>query len=75
MKTACLPQVTAVIDALHEPDLAMQEAGSEIIHHVGCEESESGFQNDAANVWRFMVDALRQNGRHHMAQTAGRAAE
>lgn len=59
--TTYLPQVMAVIDALHEPSLAMKEAGSEIIRHVGAEESNIGHQSDAANVWRFMIDALRQD--------------
>jgi len=57
-----LPQVMAVIDALHEPDRAMQEAGLEIIRYIGLEESELGYQSDAANVWRFMMDALHQDG-------------
>ncbi|MEA3388436.1 MAG: hypothetical protein U9R64_04025 [Pseudomonadota bacterium] len=38
----------------------MKEAGSEIIRHVGGEESDSGYCSDAANVWRFMMDALRR---------------
>lgn len=73
--TVYLPQVVAVIDALHEPNLLMQEAGSEIIRHVGGEESKTGYQSDAANVWRFMMDALRQDGRHKMAEVAARTAE
>lgn len=73
--TVYLPQVVAVIDALHEPNLLMQEAGSEIIRHVGGEESETGYQSDAANVWRFMMDALHQDGRRKMAEVAARTAE
>lgn len=70
-----LPQVMAVIDAVHEPDQRMQEAGSEIIRHVGREESEDGYQGDAANVWRFMMDALHQDGRHMMTKVATRSAD
>jgi len=72
--TVYLPQVMAVIDALHEPDQIMQEAGSEIIRHVGREEFQSGYQSDAANVWRFMMDALHQDGRRKIAEIAVRAA-
>jgi hypothetical protein len=61
--TAYLPQVRALLDALHEPTLQMKEAGSEIIRHVGAEESDLGHQSDAANVWRFMVDTLQQEAR------------
>lgn len=53
----------------------MQDAGSEIIRHVDEEESEAGYRSDAAKVWRFMIDALRQDGRHKLAETAARAAE
>lgn len=59
--TAYLPQVRTVLDAVHEPSPSMQEAGSEIIRHVGAEESDLGHQSDAANVWRFMMDRLRQD--------------
>lgn len=58
--SAFLPQVMGVIEALHEPDEMMKEAGSEIIRHVGNEESDTGYRSDAANVWRFMMDALRR---------------
>jgi hypothetical protein len=53
-------QVRLVIDALHEPNQIMKEAGSEIIRHVGSEETSAGHQSDAANVWRFMIDMLRR---------------
>lgn len=58
--TIYLPHFVAIFDALHEPSPSMKEAGSEIIRHVGAEESDIGYQSDAANVWRFMIDALRQ---------------
>lgn len=73
--TAFLPHLMAVIDALHEPDRVMKDAGSEIIRHVGEEESEAGYRSDAANVWRFMVDALRQDGHHTLAKIAARAKQ
>ncbi|MGZ0075267.1 hypothetical protein ACT9ST_26785 (plasmid) [Sphingobium limneticum] len=60
---AYLPQVMVVIDALHEPSLTMRESGLEIIRDVG-------MQSDAANVWRFMIDVLRQDVRHAMASVA-----
>lgn len=67
---AFLPHIMAVVDALHEPDNVMEAAGSEIIRHVSDEESEAGYRSDAANVWRFMIDALRQDVRHKMADIA-----
>lgn len=59
--TFYLPHVRAVLEALHEPSLPMKEAGSEIIRHVGPEESNLSHQSDAANVWRFMIEALCPN--------------
>ncbi|WP_341896786.1 hypothetical protein [Sphingobium sp. YR657] len=57
-----VPQVVAVIEALHEPSLPMKEAGVEIIRYVGPDESFVAYQSDAANVWRYMIDAIRQQG-------------
>lgn len=56
-----LPQIRAVIEAIHEPSLRMTEAGATIIRYVGPEESQSGYQSDAANAWRFMIDAMRED--------------
>lgn len=70
--TAYLPQVMGVIEALYEPGAAMKEAGSEVIRHVGHEETEAAYYSDAANVWRFMIDALRQDGQQTLAKTIGR---
>lgn len=53
-------KIWLVIDALHEPSQIMKEAGSQIIRHVGSEETSEGHQSDAANVWRFMIDMLRR---------------
>lgn len=69
---AFLPQLMSVIDALYEPGSAMKAAGSEIIRHVGHEESEASYRSDAANVWRFMIDALRRDGRHTLAEITAR---
>lgn len=55
------PQVRAVLEAIHEPSPSMMEAGAEVIRYVGPEESQSGYQSDAANVWRFMIDAMRED--------------
>ncbi|WP_031304864.1 hypothetical protein [Sphingobium quisquiliarum] len=54
-------QVRAVLEALHEPSSRMAEAGAELIKYVGPEESETGYQNDATNVWRMMIDAMRED--------------
>ena len=47
----------AAIAALREPDDLMMQAGAEIVRHIGPDESEDTFLNDAANTWRLMVDA------------------
>ncbi|HEX7852482.1 MAG TPA: hypothetical protein VF503_02185 [Sphingobium sp.] len=47
----------AVIAALREPDELMIQAGAEIVRHIGPDESDEAFLNDAANTWRLMVDA------------------
>ncbi|WP_022684284.1 hypothetical protein [Sphingobium bisphenolivorans] len=56
-----LPQVRSVLEALHEPSTRMAEAGATLIRYVGPDESEEGYQSDAANVWRFMIDAMRED--------------
>lgn len=56
-----LPQALAVVETLREPSLRMAEAGVEIIRHVGPNESEESYQNDAANIWRFMIDAISED--------------
>ncbi|TCM17182.1 hypothetical protein EDF56_106298 [Novosphingobium sp. PhB165] len=53
----------AVLETLHEPDEFMMEAGAEIVRHVGPDESDAAYRNDAANIWRLMASAtLAQNG-------------
>ncbi|PJG45178.1 hypothetical protein CAF53_25390 (plasmid) [Sphingobium sp. LB126] len=56
-----LPQVRAVLGAVHEPSLRMTEAGAAVIRYVSPEESPSGYEGDAATAWRFMVDAMRED--------------
>ena len=51
-KNAC-----AAIAAIREPDEFMMHAGAEIARQVGPNESDHAFLNDAANMWRLMVDA------------------
>lgn len=50
--------VYAVIKAVRQPDVRMTEAGAEIIRNVGPEESDTAHLSNAANTWRFMIDAL-----------------
>jgi hypothetical protein len=50
--------VRVALNALRDPDDRMAQAGAEIIRNVGREESGAAHLNDAANTWRFMIDAL-----------------
>jgi len=56
-----LPHVRVVFEAIYEPSPRMREAGASLIRYVGPEESASGYQGDAANAWRFMIDAMRED--------------
>lgn len=58
---AYVPQVMTVLAAIHEPSEIMKEAGAEIVRHVGDGESDYAHQSDAANIWRFMIDAMRHD--------------
>ncbi|CAM5537743.1 hypothetical protein [Sphingobium scionense] len=53
-----LPQVRAVLEALHEPSDWMAEAGAELLRHVGADEGEQGYRQDAADIWRYMLDSM-----------------
>lgn len=55
--------VRAVVRALRDPDARMKEAGAEIISNVRPSESEEAHLNDAANTWRFMIDAALAAGK------------
>jgi len=50
--------VRAAMTTLREPDEEMTFAGMEIIRYVREGESSEAHRSDAANTWRFMVDAL-----------------
>jgi hypothetical protein len=50
--------VRAVLEALRDPDMAMIEAGVEIIRNVGAAESEAAYVTDAADTWRYMINVL-----------------
>jgi hypothetical protein len=54
-----LPLVSLVLDALHEPNDRMNAAGGQVIRHVEKCESAEAFEQDAANVWRLMIDAAK----------------
>lgn len=56
-----LPRVQVVLDAIYEPSLRMSESGATVIRYVRPEESQSGYQSDAANIWRFMIDAMQDD--------------
>ncbi|MFD2431304.1 hypothetical protein ACFSUK_31095 [Sphingobium scionense] len=53
-----LPQVRAVLEALHEPSDWMAEAGAELLRHVGADEGEQGYRQDAVDIWRYMLDSM-----------------
>ncbi|ETI58473.1 hypothetical protein C100_23730 [Sphingobium sp. C100] len=55
---AYLPQVRAVLDALHEPSEYMKEAGAGITRYVSPDSDDRAYGQDAANVWRYMIDAM-----------------
>jgi hypothetical protein len=52
-----------MIDALRDPDERMTEAGAEIVRNVSRAESREAYRSDAANTWRFMIDALASEGK------------
>jgi hypothetical protein len=54
--------VRMALNLLRDPDEQMKQAGVEIIRHVTRAESEAAYLNDAANTWRFMLDALLASG-------------
>jgi hypothetical protein len=47
----------AMIASLRDPDQRMKEAGAEIIRHVNPAEAGIALESDAANTWRFMIEA------------------
>lgn len=55
--------IRTALTILRDPDEHMTQAGVEIIRHISSAESETAYVNDAANTWRFMLDALLANDR------------
>lgn len=52
-----LPKVQTVLKAIREPNERMAEAGGQVVRYVDRDESSEYYKQDAANVWRLMVDA------------------
>lgn len=52
-----LPEARAVLEAIREPDERMKEAGAEIVKFAVDGQGEEAREQDAANVWRFMIAA------------------
>ena len=50
--------VRHMLRALRDPDERMSESGAEIVRNVGSGESQEAYRSDAANTWRYMIDAL-----------------
>lgn len=59
-----LPETRAVLAAIREPSQSMREAGAEIIRALCPDHSVTAAEDDAACVWRLMIDAM-QNGAPH----------
>jgi hypothetical protein len=53
-----LPTVRAVLEALYEPNPAMREGGGEILRAAYPDRSAMAAEDDAANIWRMMIDTL-----------------
>ncbi|WHO40445.1 hypothetical protein PMI04_007575 [Sphingobium sp. AP49] len=53
-----LPQVRTVLEMVHEPSEWMKEAGAEVVRYVGSDGTDFGYRQDAANIWRYMIDAM-----------------
>lgn len=51
-------EVRAILQAIRDPSERMTGAGAEIIRNVHQGESDEAFRSDAANTWRFMIDAV-----------------
>ena len=58
--------VRMALNILRDPNEDMMQAGAEIIRNVRLGESETAYLNDAANTWRFMIDALLANDERGM---------
>ncbi len=58
-----LLQAITVADALQEPSRMMKEGGAEILRAMNAGGTEMATEDDAANVWRLIIDVLRDEGR------------
>ena len=47
-----------MLTAIHEPSEWMKEAGAELVRYVGAEEGQRGHEQDAGNIWRYMIDSM-----------------
>ncbi|MET0137337.1 MAG: hypothetical protein ABW192_03025 [Sphingobium sp.] len=47
----------AMLLALHDPSEAMRIAGAEVVRRVSPQEADEAYRQDAADTWRFMIDA------------------
>ncbi|HEX7821197.1 MAG TPA: hypothetical protein VF463_11325 [Sphingobium sp.] len=52
-----LDAARAMIASLRDPDEHMQKAGAEVIRYIDRAESDLAHEDDAANIWRLMIDA------------------
>lgn len=52
-----LPEARAVLRAIREPGPTLTEAGAEVVRNVGQAAGDAALASDAANTWRFMIDA------------------
>lgn len=57
LQAQLMDEARAVLEEFREPDRMMTEAGAEIVRNVHSEESGAAFEDDAANVWRVMIEA------------------
>lgn len=61
-RLALRSEVRAVLQAIRDPSDRMTAAGAEIVRNVHQGESDQAFRSDAANTWRFMIDAVLEEG-------------
>jgi hypothetical protein len=57
-----LPNVRVVLEALYELNRAMREGGGEILRASFPDRSSTAAEDDAANIWRMMIDTLGKEG-------------
>jgi len=62
LRDALINEVRTVLHSLREPGDRVAAAGAEVIRNVHPGESPHAFRSDAANTWRFMIDAILSEG-------------